>query len=101
MILIGSMMATLQGQTQFPLAAIAVTGRPLRSHVTLPAGWAQAVVEVDEKGTEAAATTAIMMVRAMLLPPEELTFDRPFVFCVAHDASASPLFVGGVADPSG
>lgn len=59
------------------------------------------MVEVDEEGTEAAATTAIMMVRAMLpMPPIDLVFDRPFVFCVAHDATNAPLFVGVVADPS-
>ena len=58
------------------------------------------VVEVDEAGTEAAATTAIMMVRmALPLPPEELALDRPFLFAVLHDASAAPLFVGTVAEP--
>lgn len=57
------------------------------------------VVEVDEAGTEAAATTAIMMVRmAMPLPPEELALDRPFLLLVVHDASAAPLFVGTVAE---
>ena len=59
----------------------------------------QAVVEVNEEGTEAAATTAIMMVRmCMPLDPEELVFDRPFVFVLVHDPTSTPMFVGVVDD---
>jgi serpin B len=60
----------------------------------------QAVVNVDEEGTEAAATTAIMMVRMAFMPPEEMVFDRPFVFVLLHDNTSTPMFIGVVADPS-
>lgn len=61
----------------------------------------QAFVAVDEQGTEAAAATAAV-VRALAAPQPAvtLTVDRPFVFVVHDVATATPLFVGRVADPS-
>lgn len=59
----------------------------------------KAVVEVDEEGTVAAAATAVMMVRSMPLPAQELIFDRPFAFIIRHDATQLPAFVGIVNDP--
>ena len=56
-------------------------------------------VKVDEAGTEAAAATAVVMVRsAMVRPPPELVarFDRPFVFAVVHEPSGTALFAGEV-----
>lgn len=60
----------------------------------------QAVVEVDEEGTVAAAATGIMMTRSMPMPAPELVFDRPFAFVIRHDATRLPVFVGVVHDPS-
>lgn len=59
-------------------------------------------VKVDEKGTEAAAATAaIMMKMAMTRPPPELfvNFNRPFVFSVIHEESGLALFTGEVYKP--
>ena len=58
-------------------------------------------VECDEEGSEAAAATAAVMVRAMLAVEEPLRFvaDRPFLFCVRHAASGLDLFAGRVAGP--
>jgi len=59
-------------------------------------------VKVDEMGTEAAAATAVMMVRSMPMnPPPELfvKFDKPFVFTVVHDESGMALFTGEVYKP--
>jgi len=55
----------------------------------------------DEEGTEAAAATAVVMMRAMLMVEEPLRFnaDRPFLFVVRHAASGLDLFVGRVAGP--
>lgn len=52
-------------------------------------------------GTEAAAVTAIMMLRAALpMRPElHLRFDRPFVFVVAHVPTGGALFVSEVYRP--
>lgn len=58
-------------------------------------------IEVNEKGTEAAAATAVMMVRCAmpLRPPPELRLDRPFVFGVQHAPSGALLFAGVVERP--
>jgi serpin B len=64
----------------------------------------EAVVSVDEVGTEAAAATAISMVGgAMGRPdpagPRKVIVDRPFLFALVHRPSFAPLFVGVVGDP--
>jgi serine protease inhibitor len=61
-------------------------------------------VRVDEKGTEAAATTAVMMLRAgaaPMAPPREVKADRPFLFLIRDNASGMILFLGRVSDPEG
>jgi len=61
-------------------------------------------VEVDEKGTEAAAATAVVMMRATAHfeekpKPIEVRVDRPFLFAIQHRPSGACLFLGRVADP--
>ena len=61
-------------------------------------------VRVDEKGTEAAAASAVMMLRAgaaMMEPPREVKADRPFLFLIRDNASGMILFLGRVSDPGG
>ncbi|QDP96912.1 serpin family protein [Microlunatus elymi] len=61
----------------------------------------EAYVAVDEEGAEAAAATGVAMVaRASLARPEELIFDRPFLFVIFEQSLGLPLFIGRVADPS-
>ncbi len=63
----------------------------------------QANITVGEKGTEAAAATAIIGETSAPAPPDNLvTFraDHPFAFAIIHDRSGVPLFEGVVADPS-
>lgn len=63
----------------------------------------KAFVEVDEKGTEAAAATAVVMSLTSAPPPEEpkiFRADRPFIFLIRHNASRAILFIGRVMDPS-
>ncbi len=60
-------------------------------------------VRVDEKGTEAAAATAVMALRAgsaAMAPPRQLKVDRPFLFLIRDNASGLVLFLGRVTDPS-
>ncbi len=62
----------------------------------------KAVFRVDEKGTEAAAVTMVVVNRctAMESPrPRELYFDRPFVYMILDLESQVPLFVGIMDDP--
>jgi serpin B len=60
----------------------------------------EAVCEVDERGTEAAAATLVGM-EAGGMPPEPTAFhvDRPFVFVIRDDATGAVLFFGRVLDP--
>jgi serpin B len=62
----------------------------------------EATITVDEDGTEAAAATAVVagVTSAPLEPPVEVVLDRPFLFVVHDLATATPLFVGRVADPT-
>lgn len=61
----------------------------------------QAFVAVDEKGTEAAAATAVTM-QTMAIPVEPLTLtvDRPFIFAIRDLQSGQILFLGRVLDPT-
>jgi serpin B len=61
----------------------------------------QAVVAVDEKGTEAAAATAVLM-KAGGMPSEPAVFraDHPFVFLIRDRETNSILFMGRLADPT-
>ncbi|KAI7837490.1 hypothetical protein COHA_008681 [Chlorella ohadii] len=59
-------------------------------------------IKVDEEGTEAAAATAVVMLRAampMHREEIELKFDRPFVFAVVHGPTGLALFAGEVYKP--
>ena len=61
----------------------------------------QAFVAVDEKGTEAAAATAVIMrATAAMEPPKQLTVDRPFIYVIRDLQSGQILFVGRVLDPT-
>ena len=59
----------------------------------------QAFVSVDEQGTEAAASTAVMT-RVVSEPPE-VAIDRPFIFLVRDSDTGAILFLGRVLDPRG
>lgn len=59
-------------------------------------------LDLDEKGTEAAAATAVAMMRATSLPPRnppEVRVDHPFFFAIQHRPSGACLFLGRVTDP--
>ncbi|MDT3442389.1 MULTISPECIES: serpin family protein [unclassified Pseudofrankia] len=60
----------------------------------------EAFIAVDEQGTEAAAATAVAMAVSAILTEVRLTVDRPFLFVVHDRATATPLFVGRVVDPT-
>lgn len=60
-------------------------------------------LELDEKGTEAAAATAIAMRAGAAMgpktPPPEVHIDHPFLFAIQHVESGACLFLGCVNDP--
>ncbi|XP_008551578.1 ovalbumin-related protein X [Microplitis demolitor] len=63
----------------------------------------KAFISIDEKGSEAAAATAVMgMARsgATLNPaPVTVTVDRPFFYAIVHPATNTVLFQGHITDP--
>jgi serpin B len=62
----------------------------------------KAFVKVDEKGTEAAAATAVAAPTGagMPRPAEPFNADHPFLFFIVDKPSGMILFMGRVADPS-
>lgn len=60
----------------------------------------KAFVAVDEKGTEAAAATAVVMRLTAAMPPSTVvTVDRPFLFLIRDLSSGQILFFGQVLNP--
>lgn len=52
-------------------------------------------IEVDEQGTKAAATTAVVALEtAMEAEPKEVILDRSFVYAIVEDETEIPLFFG-------
>jgi serpin B len=59
----------------------------------------KAFIAVDEKGTEAAAATAVVMLEASLPQGIVLTIDRPFFYVIRDVPTGTILFMGRVLDP--
>jgi serpin B len=60
----------------------------------------RAVINVDEKGTEAAAATSMMTIGAGAPPvPVEVHMDHPFLYLIRDTKTGVILFVGRVVDP--
>jgi len=55
---------------------------------------------VNEKGTEAAAATGIVMTITSMPPPTPVfRADHPFIFLIRHNASGTILFLGRMTMP--
>jgi serpin B len=87
----------------FDLERADFTGMTPLSRVCISAVFHKAFVAVDEKGTEAAAATAVMHFRGGRSgsepPPIVFRADHPFVFLIRDTRSGAILFLGRVADP--
>ncbi len=62
----------------------------------------QARIEVNEEGSEAAASTAVVMNLKAMREERRLVFraDRPFLFFIVHNATGSILFMGRLCNPA-
>ena len=63
----------------------------------------KATIEVNEKGTEASAATAVMMMVGSAMPvdkPAEFYVDKPFVFVIRDSKTGLILFSGKIVNPS-
>jgi serpin B len=69
--------------------------------ISISAVLHESFIRVDEKGTEAAAATAVMMTRsaAFLEQPKVVNIDRPFVIILIEKGSRVPLFLGVIGEP--
>ncbi len=69
--------------------------------LSISAVFHKAFVKVDEKGTEAAAATAVSMARGGGPPPAAVQFvaDHPFLFFIVDNKTGLILFMGRVTDP--
>jgi serpin B len=61
----------------------------------------EAYVEVNERGTEAAASTAVLMLEkaATLRETKEMIVNRPFIFLIRENKTNSILFLGRINKP--
>ena len=60
----------------------------------------KAFVSVDERGTEAAAATGVVVsVSSPVKDPIPVTVDRPFIFLIRDTATGTVLFLGRVMNP--
>ena len=76
---------------------------PRTDQIVLSEAFHKAFVAVDEKGTEAAAATAVMMRSGAGMPtgePLAFTADHPFLFMIRDTGSGAILFMGRLSDPS-
>jgi serpin B len=60
----------------------------------------KAFVEVNEEGTEAAAATAIMIEKGIVLDPTTFIANHPFIFLIQQKETGAVLFMGKVTNPS-
>jgi serpin B len=91
----------------FDAAAADFSGMTGKRELFISAVIHKAYINVDEKGTEAAAATAVVMEKAMAMPPRfkqppppVFRADHPFVFLIRDNRSGSMLFMGRVNDPT-
>ncbi|MFT4311998.1 MAG: serpin family protein [Candidatus Woesearchaeota archaeon] len=60
----------------------------------------KAFIKVDEKGTEAAAATAVTGDRLAALPMNVFNANNPFIFIIQENETENILFMGRVTDPT-
>ena len=60
----------------------------------------KAFISVDERGTEAAAATAVLLREISAPPHVEVAVDRPFIFLIRDRPTGAILFLGRVTAPS-
>jgi serine protease inhibitor len=81
---------------EFPLMSTAPLMIGLVKHKTF--------VDVNEKGTEAAAVTAVLMVPGCAAPAEKrkpfkMIVDRPFICAIRDERAGTILFLGAIVEP--
>lgn len=100
---LSKMLAKLGLTTAFTAAADFTGMAPAAEQLQLAEAYHKAFIAVDEKGTEAAAATAVGM-RAGSAPPSDepipFKLDRPFLFLLRDTQTGTILFMGRVESPT-
>ncbi|XP_007938164.1 plasminogen activator inhibitor 1 [Orycteropus afer afer] len=73
------------------------TGLSDQEHLYVSQALQKVKIEVNESGTVASSSTAIVASARMV--PEEIIMDRPFLFVVRHNPTGTVLFMGQVMEP--
>jgi serpin B len=73
-----------------------MTGKP---YLYITSVIHQAMIDVNEEGSEAAAATAVIMGAKSIRIPTVFRADRPFLFMIIHKPTDSILFMGRVSNP--
>jgi serpin B len=94
-------LVTLGMQDAFDPNTADFSGMTEKNDLFISAVIHKAFVAVDEKGTEAAAATAVVMETAMApMSDVRLTIDRPFIFLIRDVPTGQILFIGRVLNPA-
>ncbi len=94
-------LAALGMPTAFDATRADFTGMTTQERLHISDVFHDAFIAVDEKGTEAAAATAVVMsVVSGMVGGVTLNVDRPFLFVVHDIETTTPLFIGHVTDPT-
>ena len=73
--------------------------RMARKGVYITGAFHKTFLNLDEKGTEAAAATAVAAGEGIEPKVMVIPVDHPFIFAIQHRASGACLFLGHVVDP--
>jgi len=57
-------------------------------------------IEVNEKGSEAAAVTGVIMIKSVEFQPIEFNANRPFLFFIVAKQTETILFMGSIVNPT-
>ena len=89
-------------EVAFDMAAADFSGmRPTPPRLYIAEVKHKTYVDVNEKGTEAAAVTSVeIRLESASLDRFSMIADRPFCFAIVDDQTGSLLFIGSLTDPS-
>jgi serpin B len=100
---IASVLSSMGMKDAFDLKAADFSGMNGKKDLHISAVVHRVVVDVNEEGTEAAATTAGPVATPSVGEeprPEVFRADHPFLFLIRHEKTGAILFMGRVADPT-
>lgn len=97
---LGMEIAFNRDQADFSRMTYSPTGKPLDTWIQRV--FQKAVVEINEKGTVAAAVTGVevdVLSTSVQPPPPKFIADRPFFLAIRDNQTKTVLFMGVVVDP--